>query len=224
MEFSELKGESSQRVLLRGKSGRGKTRTCCEIALEMMSEGYTVKYVDTENEGSNTLVTLVEQQDYEKDVVENLDYHRVESYEDMKSIMSDAEDYNLLIFDTLDHKYSYVLKAVTDARTSGDVDWSEYPKIYSEEKEFMDSLTKLDVNLLATLDPESGKTDKAKGVQANVHGYFSTVIDLYRDGDDWTHKVENWVGRSDLIGGSIGNVSLTEALVEEFSDRAIIEA
>lgn len=217
MDIQELRKKSNRKVLLRGKSGRGKTRQSSLIALEVLDQGGKVLYVDTESEGSTTILALIDENGYDESIVDGLEYDRVESYEDMKSSINAASDYDLVVFDTLDHKHSYVLKAVTDAKTAADADWNEYPQIYSMEKEFMDDLRKLDTNLVATIDPDSGKSDKPKGAQVNVQGYFTIVVDLYRDGNSWSHKIENWIGRSSLIGKQIGNTDLYEALAQDIA-------
>ncbi len=215
MDIEELRERSNRKVLLRGKSGRGKTRQSSLVALEVLDEGGEVLFIDTESEGATTILGLIDEMDYSEDLVDNLEYERVESYEDMKSSLNNASDFDVVVFDTLDHKHSYVLKAVTDAKTKAEADWNEYPQIYSKEKEFMDDLRKMDTNLVATIDPESGKSNKPKGTQVNIQGYFTIVVDLYRDGSDWSHKVENWIGRSELIGKQIGNTDLHDALASE---------
>ena len=220
MDIEELRQKSNLKVLLRGKSGRGKTRQSSLVALEVLDEGMDVLYIDTESEGSTTILGLIEEMGYDESVVDGLEYIQAESYEDMKSSLNRAGEYDLIVFDTLDHKHSYVLKAVTDAKSSTEADWNEYPQIYSKEKEFMDDLRKIDTNLLATLDPESGKSSKPKGAQTNVQGYFSVVVDLYRDGTNWSHKIENWIGRSEIIGKQLGNVELYEAISDETIERS----
>ncbi len=215
MDIEELRERSNRKVLLRGKSGRGKTRQSSLVALEVLDEGGEVLFIDTESEGATTILGLIDEMDYSEDLVDNLEYERVESYEDMKSSLNNASDFDVVVFDTLDHKHSYVLKAVTDAKTKAEADWNEYPQIYSKEKEFMDDLRKMNTNLVATIDPESGKSNKPKGTQVNIQGYFTIVVDLYRDGSDWSHKVENWIGRSELIGKQIGNTDLHSALASE---------
>jgi hypothetical protein len=219
MDIQELKKQSFLKVLLQGRSGRGKTRTACVVVLKSLSEGATVKYVDTESEGSTTLVQLIDQLDYDEDVVEGLDYEQVGSYESFKSAILDGEDYDVTVVDTLDHKHSFVLKEVSEAKTAADADWNEYPQIYSHEKELMETVSKLQTNVIATIDPDSGKDNKPKGAQTNVMGYFNIVASLYRDGNDWSHTIDNWVGRSDLIGGEIASIELHEAISAELEDR-----
>jgi hypothetical protein len=219
MDIGELKKQTSLKVLSRGKSGTGKTRLASLVALGVLEEGYSVLYIDTETEGATNMVTLIDKEGYDDDVVENLTYLQVSNYEGMKSSLNNAEDYDLVVFDTLDHKHSFVLKAVTDAKRDADADWNEYPQIYSEEKEFMTDISNVNTNVLATIDPESGKSSKPKGTQVNIHGYFSVVVDLYRDGDSWSHKIDNWIGRSDLIGKELSNVDLHEALLKEVLER-----
>lgn len=215
MDIEELRKKSNRKILLRGNSGRGKTRQSAMVTLHVLDEGGDVLFIDTESEGAPTILALIDQLGYDEDLVDGLEYEMVESYEDMKSSLNNSSDYDLVVFDTLDHKHSYVLKAVTDAKTKADADWNEYPQIYSKEKEFMDDLRKLETNLLATIDPESGKSNKPKGTQVNIQGYFTIVVDLYRDGNDWSHKIENWIGRSDLIGKEIRNTDIHDALASE---------
>lgn len=218
MEYDDLLSQSKLKVLLEGKSGRGKTRTACKVVLEILDNGNDVLYLDTEAEGSETIVNLIEDGDYSEDVVENLQYERVENYEDLVEAMSRAEDYDLMVLDTLDHKHSYVLKAVTDAKRDADADWNEYATIYSEEKELMNTLGDPDTNIIATLDPDSGKRDKPKGAQTNIRGYFSAVIELRKQGDgEWGHKIINWVGKSDWIGKA--HPELVEGITEEIEKR-----
>lgn len=219
MQIEELKKRSNIKVLLRGRSGHGKTKQGVEITLQVLDGGGSVLFIDTESEGATTLVNEIEAQDYDEDVVENLDYTQAENYEQLKTLMGKQEEYDMVVIDTLDHKHSYVLKEVTDAKRQSDAEWNEYSVIYSEEKEFMEMIGKPDANIIATVDPDSGKLDKPKGAQTNIHGYFSVVIDLSRNGDNWGHKITNWVGRSDLIGGEINNIPVSEALSEEILER-----
>lgn len=219
MEFDELKAKTNTKILVRGESATGKTRTAVLVTLEVLSEGHNVKYIDLESEGRETLVRLVENGDYDKEVVQGLDYVTVDGYESFKSEMLDGEDYDLLVVDPMDHKHTMVLEYVTDAKTKADADWNEYPQIYSGEKQIMETISDMETNVLCTLDPDSGKDDKPKGSQTNIHGYYSIVVDLYRSGDEWQHKVFNWIGRSDLIGGEMGNVDLHEALSKEVLER-----
>lgn len=220
MEFQELKRKSHAKVLLRGKSSRGKTYNACLIVIKLLEKGADILYIDTESEGSTTIVHFIEDGEYPKDIVENLDYIQVDDYGSFMDALESQSDYDLVVVDTLDTKHSYVLKHVTDAKTKAGADWNEYPKIYSEEKELMDKIGKPTTNILATLDPDSGKMDKPKGAQTNVHGFFNTVIDLKKTGDDWTNKVINFVGRSDLIGVKLGEkTSLADNLANHITDR-----
>lgn len=223
MDFDELKQKSNLKVLIRGKSGRGKTRLCVKMALEVAQDGGDVLYVDTEAEGSSTMVAMVEDPDteYEKGDVEHIEYKQANDYDELRDYVDNdsryQDEFDLIIVDTLDHKHSYVLKAVTDAKHDGDADWNEYARIYGEEKNLMEQLAKPKTNIVATLDPDSGSMDKPKGAQTNVHGYFTIVVDLKKNGDGWTHKIRNWVNRGDLIGKKVPDIG--EALYNEISDR-----
>lgn len=215
MDIQELKEMSNTSVLLRGKSGRGKTRNAVKVSLQILQVGGRVLYAESESQASKTFLKAIEDGDLEEGVVEELVLTQMNSYEDMKNVISKAPDYDLVVLDPLDHKHGFVLKEVTDAKTKADADWNEYPQIYSHEKELMQDISKVDANVLATLDPESGKKNKPKGTQTNIHGYFDCVVDLYRDGDDWSHRVENWIGRNDLVGAEIGSIPIWEALFDE---------
>jgi len=222
MDFQELKKQSVKKVLLRGKSGRGKTRGAVVVALEVAEAGGKVLYVDTEAEGSTTMVKVIEDSDteYTQDTVDNIEYIRADSYSELMAAIHKTDgkqkDFDLIVVDTLDHKHSYVLKHVTDAKRESGADWQEYASIYAEEKEIMEQIGKPRTNFLATVDPDSGSMDKPKGAQTNVHGYFSIVVDMKKDGDDWTHKIRNWVNRDDLINKKVPD--LTEALTAEFTE------
>lgn len=224
MDFEELKQQSNLKVLLRGKSGRGKTFRAADIALEVCHEGGKVLYLDTEAEGSTTMVSLVEddETEYTEETVENLDYRQVESYEEMMAVLDkdsgEQSKFDLIIIDTLDHKHSYVLKHVTDAKRESGADWQEYASIYAEEKELMEQIGKPEANIIATIDPDSGSMDKPKGAQTNVHGYFTAVIDLTKEGDGWSHKIRNWVNKGEAIGAKHPN--LNDKLVEEVMERS----
>jgi len=223
MELEELKRKSNTKILLRGKSGRGKTMTAATVALRVAEEGGRVLYVDTEAEGSSTLVALVESDDtqFTEDTVSDIEYVQAEDYSSLYDYVDNDGQYHdkfdLIVVDTLDHKHSYVLKGVTDAKHEGDADWNEYARIYGEEKNFMEQLAKPKTNILATLDPESGSMDKPKGAQTNIHGYFTIVVDLVKNGDGWSHKIRNWVNRSDLIDKKVP--SLEDAVVQEVTER-----
>lgn len=219
MEYQELKQQSNEKILLRGKSGRGKTRGSSIIALEVSDGGADVLYLDTEAEGSNTMVRLIEQGEYDEDAVRNLTYVPVSSYEQlMEHIdLENQGNYDLLIVDTLDHKHSFALKKVTDSDLASDADWNQYPTIYSYEKQIMEKLSKPRCNILCTLDPDSGKIDKPKGAQTNIHGYFSIVLDLNKQDDGWGNRVRNFIGRSDVIGNQIS--SWEQSLSDEILER-----
>lgn len=223
MEFDELKSKSNTKVLVRGKSGRGKTMTAALVALNVAEEGGRVLYVDTEAEGSSTLVAVVEDSDtqFTEETVGNIEYVQADDYSSLKNYVDKdgryQKEFDLIVVDTLDHKHSYVLKEVTDAKREGDADWNEYARIYGEEKNFMEQIAKPKTNVLATLDPDSGSMDKPKGAQTNVHGYFTIVVDLKKNGDGWTHKIRNWVNRSDLIGKKVPD--LVDALTKEVTER-----
>jgi len=218
MEFDDLKRQSNLKVLLEGQSGTGKTINAAKIALGVLDNGGSVLYTDTEAEGSETIVNLIEDSDYDESVVSNLDYERVGSYDEMVAIFEKAGQYDLLVIDTLDHKHTFVLKAVTDAKRDGDADWNEYATIYSEEKEFMGEIGSPKTNIVATLDPDSGKDGKPKGAQTNVRGYFSAVIQTKKTGDsDWDHKILNWVGKSDWIGKKLPE--MPKVVADEIAKR-----
>jgi len=222
MDFQELKKQSVKKVLLRGKSGRGKTHTAVVIALEVARDGGDVLYVDTEAEGSTTMVKMIEDSgtEYTEADVDNIQYRRADSYSELMAAVHKTDgrqgSYDLIVVDTLDHKHSYVLKHVTDAKRDSGADWQEYASIYAEEKEIMEQIGKPKTNFLATIDPDSGSMDKPKGAQTNVHGYFSIVVDMKKDGDDWTHKIRNWVNRDDLINKKVPD--LVDALSSEFQE------
>lgn len=224
MDFQELKQKSQLKVLLRGKSGRGKTYRASDIALRVSREGGDVLFIDTEAEGSTTLVNLVESEtnDYGPEDVENIEYVQAENYDDLIEHLDPEsgrhDEYDLVILDTVDHKHSYVLKHVTDAKRDSGADWQEYASIYAEEKEVMEKIGKPRTNILCTLDPESGGMDKPKGSETNVHGYFSVVVDLMKNGDEWGNKIRNWVGLERAIGVQADN--LNEKIVEEVTERS----
>lgn len=224
MELHELKRQSNIKVLLRGKSGRGKTYRAVTVALNVCHEGGEVLYIDTEAEGSTTMVSLVEDPEtrYDEDTISTLDYRQCESYEEIMGLVDKdngiQEQFDLIVVDTLDHKHSYVLKHITDAKREAGADWNEYAQIYSEEKEFMEEIGKPKANVLCTVDPDSGSMDKPKGAQTNIHGYFTAVIDLTKEGDGWSHKIRNWVNKGDAIGAKHPN--LTAKLTEEVLERS----
>mgnify|MGYP000072966433 CR=1 FL=1 len=224
MELEELKRKSNTKILLRGKSGRGKTMTAATVALRVAEEGGRVLYVDTEAEGSSTLVALVESDDtqFTEDTVSDIEYVQAEDYSSLYDYVDNDGQYHdkfdLIVVDTLDHKHSYVLKHVTDAKRDSDPDWNEYAAIYSEEKEFMEQIGKPEANIIATIDPDSGSQNKPKGAQTNVHGYFTAVIDLTKESDGWSHKIRNWVNKGDAIGAKLPD--LASKLTEEIVDRS----
>lgn len=218
MKYDELKKKSKIKVIFQGPSGSGKTLASSKVALEVMKEGGEVLYIDTEAEGSETIVNLIEDGEYSEDIVERLEYIRPDDYDEVTEVLERASGYDLMVFDTLDHKHTYVLKAVTDAKRDAGADWNEYAQIYSEEKELMNTLGDPDTNIVATLDPESGKSDKPKGAQTNILGYFSAVVELRKKGSgEWSHKVLNWVGKSHVIGNAIPD--MPEAIASEINER-----
>lgn len=219
MKFEELKKYSHIKILIRGKSGRGKTRTACHIALAVANEGKDVLYVDTEAEGATNMVALIEANEFPKEATKTLEYEQVSGYDEFFSYISHEtqKDYDLVVIDTLDHKHSFVLKAVTDAKLEADADWNQYPRIYSKEKDVMETIGQPETNIVATLDPDSGSNQKPKGAQTNIHGYFSAVIDLTKNGDKFDNIIRNFVGKGDKIGKSAKN--LEPKLAEEVLER-----
>jgi len=219
MKLEELKRQSNLKVLFRAKSGYGKTLRSAKIALSVSAEGGPVLYVDTEAEGSTTMVNLIESGRFDEGALENLEYEQVNSYEElMGCIGNDVQrDYDLVVVDTLDHKHTFALRHVTDAQNAADADWNEYPRIYSAEKDVMEAIGKPKANIVATIDPESGKIDKPKGAQTNIHGYFGTVVDLRKTEDGWSHTIRNWVGKSKAIGNKV--TDLDEVLTDEILER-----
>lgn len=227
MEFSELKSSSHVKSLLWANSGRGKTYNSCHTALDVADKGRRVLYIDTEAEGSSTMVRLIEsdETDYTKDTVENIEYQQVDSYEELMNYLDPDEgchdEFDLIVVDTLDHKHTYALKAVTDAKQESDADWNEYAAIYSAEKQVMECIGQPETNILACIDPDSGKHDKPKGAQTNVKGYFTIVVQLTKDGtQEWGYKILNYVGRSDLIGGQDPNKDIHEQISKEVIERS----
>lgn len=224
MNFEELKSQSNLKVLFRAKSGYGKTRNACVIALNVSRSGRKVLYLDTEQEGSTTMVNLIESDDtdFEKEDVENIEYVQVSSFDEYMSYIDPEEgyhdDYALIVVDPIDHKHTYALRKVVEQQDAQSADWNEYSRIYDAEKSMMEKLQKPRTNILATLDPQSGKSEKPKGAQTNVVGYFGIVVDMTKDGEGWGNKVRNYVGRSEAIGNEIGN--LTEHLTEEIIERS----
>lgn len=201
MEIQELRQQSNLKVLFEGPSGYGKTYSACKVCLKLLGEGLDVLYLDTESEGSETMLNIIDEEGYDDSIVDGFDYIRASDYTQMTEGITKGSEYDLLVVDTLDHKHSYVLKAVADAKRDSDADWNQYPQIYSEEKELMNTLGDPETNVIATLDPDSGKRDKPKGAQTNVEGYFSAVVELRKQGEgEWGHKILNWVGKSDWIG------------------------
>ena len=221
MEFDELKERSKNKFLLRGASGSGKTYQAVRAALELSINDYNVAYVDTESEGSSTMVNLILSDDteYEKEYVRNIEYYNVSGYEGLLE-WCDHEDglherFDVVIIDTLDHKHTYALSRVTDDKKDTGADWNEYSMIYAAEKHMMEKLGKPEVDVIATLDPNSGKSDKPKGAQTNIEGYFSVVMDLDKDDNGWSYVIENYVGRSDLIGNAVQGMSPSDIAVRE---------
>lgn len=206
MEIEELRKKSFLKVLMSGSSGTGKTYNSSKITLSILEAGGSVLFVDTEAEGSTTLLEIIDKKGYDDDIVDDLEYLPVDGLEQWYGAFERAGDFDLMVIDTLDHKHSYVIKAVTDAKTKGDADWNEYAQIYSKEKELMEKIGKPSTNILATIDPDSGKSDKPKGAQTNVFGYFTAVVQLVKNGDEWSNKILNWVGNSDRIGTKAANL------------------
>jgi len=219
MKLQELKQKSNTKILFRGKSGRGKTLKACTLALRVSGQGGRVLYVDTEAEGSTTMVNLIEGGKFDEEDLENLEYVQVGSYEELTGALEEEtqEDYDLVVVDTLDHKHTFTLRHVTDEQNAADADWNEYPRIYSAEKQIMESIGKPKANIVATLDPESGKMDKPKGTQTNIHGYFGTVVDLRKAEDGWSHTIRNWVGKQKAIGNKVAD--LDDVLTRDIMER-----
>lgn len=206
MDYQDIKPQANKKVLLRGSSSLGKTYTCVHVAILVAKEGYNVLYVDTETEGAETIVSLVESDVYSEDDVENLDYHQANEYDEFMSLIEDENQHNyaLMIVDTLDHKESFAQLHEKDTQLGSEIEWSEWFGVRETEKKVMETLNKPSCNVIATIDPESGSMEKQKGVQTNVHGYFNVVVDMKRHNGEYTNVVSNFVGRDGVIGNTIG--------------------
>lgn len=227
MKLSDLKKQSNIKVLLKGISGTGKTKTLCETGLLVSRAGYRVLYIDTESEGSTTMVKLIENPDVEfaEDDLENLEYVQVGTYDGLMEYIDPDngyhDEYDLIIIDTLDHKHTFTLRKVIDEQDAQNADWNEYPRIYGAEKNMMEKIGKPKTNIMASLDPESGKIDKPKGTQTNIHGHFNIVFNLVKDGDEWFSLINNYVGRTDVIGGKVKSDDVPEKMADEILDRSM---
>jgi archaellum biogenesis ATPase FlaH len=225
MEFEELKRKSNKKILLYGQTMRGKTVSSSRIALGLASEGIKVKYVDTESEGSSTLVKLIESGEFDEEDVENIEYVVVDNYDELVSEIEEEggthDEFGLVVIDSLDHKHSFALKKVTDAKMKSEADWNEYPAIYSTEKQIMEIISKPKTNILATLDPDSGSEDKPKGAQTNIKGYFSIVVELQRGDEKYAGTIENWIGRDEVIMTTHETEDIVSKLVDELSESVV---
>jgi len=231
MEYEELKKKSTYKVLLKGPSGTGKTMNAVRAALEVANAGGKVLYVDTESEAAGTIVRFIEDGYFGPEVVENIEHELVSSGDRFLELLDSSvqEDYDLVVYDTLDNKHTYALKDVTDAKMKANADWNEYAVIYDYEKQLMEEMGKPECVIIGCLDPESGKKDKPKGCQTNIDGFFSTVLSLsnpVRNGEQ-VHEVyiENWVGDLDgnLNGkkGSGDNLYVVmDSMIDEVKERA----
>lgn len=215
--LQQLKEKSNKKILLRGESGSGKTHTTSRVIIEALDDDMEVMYVDTESEGSTTIVEMIEQGDYEEEILEGLDYEQIDDFERFMDLISkdNQEGYDILVVDTLDHKHTMALKEVTNAEMASEADWNQYPMIYDVEKSIMELLSKPKCHVIGTIDPDSGKIDKPKGAQVNVHGYFNIVVDLTKSGGEWGNIVRNWVNRGDWVNKE--HPELVEALVNELT-------
>jgi SpoVK/Ycf46/Vps4 family AAA+-type ATPase len=227
MEFEELKRQSNKTILLYGPTMRGKTMSVSNIALSLASQGVPVKYVDTESEGSSTMVELVERGKYEESAVNNIEYVVVDDYDEFVNEIDEEQgvhdEYGLIVIDSLDHKHSFALKKVTDAKMKSEADWNEYPAIYSTEKQIMEIISKPQTNILATLDPNSGSENKPKGAQTNIKGYFSIVIELERGDNMYAGTIENWIGREDILLTTHETTDIVDKLTNEIRESVEVE-
>jgi hypothetical protein len=189
----------------------------------LAQEGAKVLYVDTEAEGSTTMVALVEDEDteFEKGDVENIEYERVNEFSEyMEYLHPDngyQDEYDLIVVDTLDHKHTYAIKEVVGDVKIDEVDFNQWNPIYDKQKKMMEVINDPRTNILATIDPDSGKMDKPKGTQTNVHGYFNIVIDLMYNSGEYKNKIRNWVNKGEHRGKAVPE--LEEKLTEEFRSR-----
>lgn len=224
MDLEELRGKSFIKELVRGKSGRGKTYAISRAAIDLSKEGLDVMYADTESEGAMTLLKLVETGGYKEGDIRNIHYEQTWSYEDVMGVLSTSNQkrYDVIVLDTLDHKHTYAINSYVEeaSDTRSDVDWSEWTAIHDLEKQMMEKISKPKTNIIATIDPDSGKMEKPKGVQTNVHGYFNLVVDMMKNGDDdWSHIVRNYVCGERYIGKTTPNV--VDLLKKEIVKRTV---
>lgn len=226
MDIDDLRSKSHIKILFRGFSGTGKTLNSCIVALEVAKEGGRVKYIDTEDEGSETIVDMVDSGWYDSDLEGEIEYTRVTGAKEFFDEFPEEDqcDWDLVVVDTLDHKHTYALRVVTDERKKSDVNWNQFPAIYDAEKSFMQAVGQPDTHIVASIDPESGKSDKPKGTQVNVDGYFDIVVRLQRgDNVDWEGVVENFVGDLDnnYIGKKASGDNLRDFVRQEVAGRVI---
>jgi len=219
MELDELKQKSNLKVLLRGKSGYGKTYNECKVALRVSGDGCDVLYIDTEAGAPNTMIRMVEDGEFDEDDLENIEHEQCESYDDLISLVErdTQREYDLVVVDTLDDKHTWAMEEVVGKMATGGDDFGIYPQIYDREKKIMESIRRPRTNVLASIDPDSGKMDKPKDCQVNVHGRFTVVVDLSKDGNSYGNVVRNWVANGSAVGKSIPE--LDEVLADKIMGR-----
>lgn len=223
MDLQDLKNKSKVKALFWAKSGRGKTYQLSKLALKASRKGLNVLYLDTESEGSTTMVELIENGDFDEEDLDNVKYKKISTFKELREYTDPDEGHqrnvDILIIDTLDHKHTYTIKEVTEDKQEPEADWNEYPAIYSKEKQIMENLGDPNCHVAAAIDPDSGKASKPKGAQTNVRGYFTIVAKLTKDGSEWSNKILNFVGGSDYIGAQIADKEINDVVLETIKDR-----
>lgn len=217
MEYEQLLEKTNRKVHLKGVSNTGKTFTASKVVVNCLRAGMEVCVGDLEDSVVKTIVNIIESNDVDKEVVGNLEMVEVESFDDLIELTERGQEFDLVVFDPLDHKHSLAAEHSLDVKTEADIEWNEYHLVYSWEKEVMKRINKMECNVITTIDPESGSSDKDKGVQANIHGYHDIVISLILNGDEHTNKVRKWLGKEDISGSPVGN--LTEGLSKQIIQR-----
>jgi len=195
--------------LFTGGSGGGKTHTALFDMLGLISAGMakSAVIIDCEAGTIDEMEALMSGEsefgnaELFQQLLEPVEYHAVSTWSEYKKLALSGAD--AVLIDTLNHKHVLARHHIKDEiQKSGEIkvgsgmvkltdpdswtlDWEHYNQVYELETRFMEQLMHCGSHIIATLDPNLGKSNKQKGEQNSVDGYFSLIIDTSIEGKDY---------------------------------------
>jgi len=207
--LKEIQKIVRKKDLYSGGSGTGKTHSALFDMLGLISAGMakTAVIIDCEAGAIDEMEALMTgeseyaNQNVFQKLFESVEYHPVSTWSEYKKLALSGVD--VVLIDTLNHKHvlarHHIKDEIQKAGTvkvgkemvkltdpdSWTLDWEHYNQVYELETRFMEQLMHCGSHVIATLDPNLGKSNKQKGEQNAVDGYFSLIVDTHMEGKEY---------------------------------------